>query len=395
MLSVNKVTLIFIGLLFFTACGVQATTAPEPLIQQPIIESQTSNEVESAAVVEAAPVIIEQEANSTTTESTASDSTSPSTTPYSDDGCPDEHFLTVQANPNNSAYEAPSLTVTCSGTEVIIQTNNVPTFEFVSTTPNGLVAQDFTYTIPQTPVQADTVSDLPLLGATAVTVSGVAIYGPNEGGNLDFGDPYLDELLDYCNGHTGPAGEYHFHASPKCLFAEYEGQVGLVVGYALDGYPILAPYLCEDASCSTKTEVESSWQETNRDVTAAWDRHSYVEGLTELDQCNGMEFSDGSYVYFATDNFPYFMGCYRSEVSNANGGQNANNGGNQQDGDQQGGNNQQGPDLAAAAATLGVSEEALRDALGAPPPDLAAAAATLGGVSEEALRNALGDPQAP
>lgn len=47
------------------------------------------------------------------------------------------------------------------------------------------------------------------------------------------------------------------------------------------------------------------------------------------------------------------------------------------------------PDLAAAAATLGVTEAALAAALGAPPPDLAAAAATLG-VTEAELVEALG-----
>ena len=50
------------------------------------------------------------------------------------------------------------------------------------------------------------------------------------------------------------------------------------------------------------------------------------------------------------------------------------------------------PDLAAVAETLGVTEEALKTALGDPqqgPPDLAAAAAQLG-VAEEALTDALG-----
>ncbi|MBM4424910.1 MAG: DUF1566 domain-containing protein [Chloroflexi bacterium] len=51
----------------------------------------------------------------------------------------------------------------------------------------------------------------------------------------------------------------------------------------------------------------------------------------------------------------------------------------------------QGPDLAAAAAQLGVTEQQLRDALGPPPPDLAAAAARLG-VTEAQLRAALGVP---
>jgi len=64
-------------------------------------------------------------------------------------------------------------------------------------------------------------------------------------------------------------------------------------------------------------------------------------------------------------------------------------------GSQQG---QQGPnggrpqiDFAAAAAELGVSEQALRQALGPPPPDFTAAAAQLG-VTEQALIAALGIP---
>ncbi len=48
-------------------------------------------------------------------------------------------------------------------------------------------------------------------------------------------------------------------------------------------------------------------------------------------------------------------------------------------------------DFAAAAAKLGVTEEALRSALGPPPPDFAAAAAALG-VTEQALIDALGIP---
>ena len=42
------------------------------------------------------------------------------------------------------------------------------------------------------------------------------IYGPNEAQHPDpFGDPYINGILDFCHGHTGPQGDYHFHfASP-------------------------------------------------------------------------------------------------------------------------------------------------------------------------------------
>lgn len=56
---------------------------------------------------------------------------------------------------------------------------------------------------------------------------------------------------------------------------------------------------------------------------------------------------------------------------------------------QSGGQQGEMPDFAAAAATLGITEEVLQAALGGPPPDFTAAAATLG-VTEEALIAALG-----
>ena len=60
-------------------------------------------------------------------------------------------------------------------------------------------------------------------------------------------------------------------------------------------------------------------------------------------------------------------------------------------GQQDGGPGGQGPDLAAAAAQLGITEQALRNALGTPPPNFAAAAAALG-ITEQALVDALGFP---
>ena len=135
----------------------------------------------------------------------------------------------------------------------------------------------------------------------------------NEAAPQGWGDPYLDEILDFCNGHTAFRGEYHFHARPDCLFEDIEGNPALVVAYALDGYPILAPYACEDTACSLIKKVESSWQRT-QNVQAAWEAHEYVAGSGDLDRCNGMILADGSYAYFATDTFPYFLGCYRGVV---------------------------------------------------------------------------------
>jgi hypothetical protein len=308
-------------------------------------------------------------------------------------GCPADRFIDVQTHPANTAYPAPQVQVTCNSTTFVVQSNGIPNFEFVRTTPSDLAAQNYTWEMPLQPQPATAPGDVPLGGPVAVAVNGIPIFGPTESPQADYADPYLDGLLDYCNGHTAQRGDYHYHARPDCIFAQVDGQVGLVMGYAFDGYPILAPYLCQDEACTSAKEVRSSWQRT-QDVRSAWDAHQYVAGSGDLDQCNGQTFADGSYAYFATDTFPYFIGCYHG-VANMSGpdgggpppdqGQNG-----QQQGQPQGNNGSQDgrPDMAAAAAQLGLTEQQLQEALGPPPPDFAAAAQKLG-ISEEDLRQAL------
>ena len=47
--------------------------------------------------------------------------------------------------------------------------------------------------------------------------------------------------------------------------------------------------------------------------------YEYVEGLGDLDQCNGRfgvtpEFPDGIYYYVVTDNFPFFTRCLKGDI---------------------------------------------------------------------------------
>lgn len=310
--------------------------------------------------------------------------------------CPAGQFQHVQADPANTAYPAPQLQVTCNSDTFVVQSNGIPNFEFVQVTPNQLAAQNYTWEIPLQPQMAAEPADIPRLGAVAVAVNGIPIFGPNEAPRDDYGDPYLDGLLDYCNGHTAQQGIYHFHARPDCLFETIDNQVGLVIGYAFDGYPILAPYLCQDEQCTSVKKVRSSWQRT-KEVRNAWEAHQYSEGSGDLDRCNGLAFADGSYAYFATDTFPYFLGCYRGVATVSDPGLGGPGQGQPlpgqppRDGPPPAGPPGGPPDLAAAALKLGVTEQQLREALGPPPPNLAAAAARLG-ISEQTLRQALGVP---
>lgn len=231
-------------------------------------------------------------------------------------------FLDVSTGSAGAGYAAPSLSVSCTDTEVVVVTNGIPSFEFVAITPNALQAVAQTMRFPRTPSPAATVSDVPLTGTTAVAVNGLPIFGPTEAPMMGYHDPALDGILDYCNGHTAPGGLYHFHARPDCLFTDLEGNTSLVVAYAFDGYPILAPYACEDGACTTTRELSSSWQRVASQFDASgdplytdttegsWDVFEYVEGSGDLDRCNGRELPGGGYAYYATDTFPYFMGCF-------------------------------------------------------------------------------------
>lgn len=228
--------------------------------------------------------------------------------------CPVENFMDVSMYVQTQDYAVPTLNIYCEDDLLIVESNGITNYLFEQITPNNLQSQTYRWQIPLNPVEAAAPSDIPLLGPIAIAVNGLPIFGPNEAPVDDYGDPFLDQILDYCNGHTAHGGVYHYHARPNCLFTDTEGTTSLVIGYAFDGYPILTPYQCVDSECTSVEKVESSWQRTS-DVRNAWEAHKYVEGSGDLDECNGTYLPDGSYAYFATDTFPYFLGCYHGEAA--------------------------------------------------------------------------------
>ena len=235
-----------------------------------------------------------------------------------------DDFIDVAAGSAGANYAAPEMNVGCIGDEVVVLSNGIPSFEFVATTPNALTEQNFEWRFPAAPELAATTTAVPLGGPAAVAVDGLPIFGPTEAPEDGYRDPILDELMDYCSGHTAPGGVYHYHARPDCLFTDLSGRSHLVIGYAFDGFPILGPYTCTTGGdCVQQEELQSSWQRQadqfddddeplyNGASEGSWDIHEFVEGSGDLDACNGITLDDGSYAYIATSTFPYFMGCYR------------------------------------------------------------------------------------
>ena len=111
--------------------------------------------------------------------------------------------------------------------------------------------QDKTLAIPASPVLisgSGTVDKTCTLGAIAISLNGVSIYG----GAVDSACTQLDVTttqsewtsFDYCGGHSQNSGDYHYRFPPSCLLA----QIGDLsdghspqVGWANDGFPIYGP----------------------------------------------------------------------------------------------------------------------------------------------------------
>ena len=177
--------------------------------------------------------------------------------------------------------------------------------------------------------------------------------------NAGYGELFT---LDHCFGHQPGTGQYHYHASPRCLRLQlgdniqvdrntrtgpvYSEKAGPwthspILGWASDGNPLYGPYGYTDATSSgsaikrlksgfrprsiaTRTTLPawSLGQHTGvsetltaaqhgPDVSAKFPLGRYVEdyewvaGVGDLDQYNGRftvtpEFPNGTYAYYAT-----------------------------------------------------------------------------------------------
>ncbi|MCV0426525.1 MAG: YHYH protein [Roseibium sp.] len=115
-------------------------------------------------------------------------------------------------------------------------------------------------------------------GPVGVAVNGVPIFDPSTQGPVNRATgkrPNAFEAgeLDVCGGHAGRGDDYHYHTAPRCLIEDLGRDWVDVdrkpVGYAMDGFPILA----------------LGW----------FDKSNAVE--SQLDPCRGMKDGSGNYFY--------------------------------------------------------------------------------------------------
>ena len=243
---------------------------------------------------------------------------------------------------------------------ITISTNGLPNHDFESTLGCCASAQSDTYTIPLTPtddpecnpsVSSDGCVMAPIRGTIAFSVTGVAIYGPEDGPGGDAvaleegayeqeeGEQPVD--LGVCHGHSGPGGIYHYHADSNCIhWHAEEGETmydynlesqrtlsthSKIVGFALDGYSIYGYTGWNDDG--EVVEMTSSYRlKEGADGSGGIDDYDYVQGLGTLDACNGIfsatpDWPEGMYHYHTTMvngeggiGFPYFINCYAGEL---------------------------------------------------------------------------------
>ena len=184
------------------------------------------------------------------------------------------------------------------GDQRVITSNGLPTAERTGTfpiaaddpayaydrNPNSIGEQAISVKLPVTPTAASTPACLPK-GAIGVLKNGVAVFASIDALNRD---AVAHETQDVCDGHPERSSVYHYHDVPSCLRDATSGS-STVVGFAYDGFPIVVE---RDAAGNLPA---------NGDLDACHGRTSPIvlDGTTVT-----------SYHYSATQEFPYFIGCY-------------------------------------------------------------------------------------
>ena len=295
----------------------------------------------------------------------------------------EEYYGSQRANDNGVASAGGSgtgpwfqcqVSVSVQGEDMVVDSNGIPNHDFLSTRGCCTDESDHTATIPLNPVNdtggghsstncpaaAGRWECAPDRGAVAISVTGVPIFGPEEGPGGDavaLHFSYFDEdrqpiELGWCTGHAaGPT--FHYHYDANCIYwtpdagedmSDYDpsnidgGVHSPIIGWAFDGYPIYGMYGYDDDGQSIRA-ITSSYavertQEGGDQGYNGIDDWNYQAGVGDLDECNGRfgptpEYPEGIYHYVSTPlsgsptmvtdtegaqvgmiGFPYFLLCY-------------------------------------------------------------------------------------
>ena len=192
--------------------------------------------------------------------------------------------------------------------------------------PNTIAVQDYTFEIPLTPSLAPNITERG--GVFGIALNGVpfdpgtAEYWNNGQRTHERSDwryealsGKLDLGLDTNNAHVQPTGAYHYHGITTGLVELLsEGTFTGLVGYAADGFPVYA-LSTVSSSYRVKSGQRPDGPGGDYDGTFVAD-YEYVEGLGDLDECNGRvgttpDYPNGTYHYYLTSTFPFIPRCWK------------------------------------------------------------------------------------
>ncbi len=240
---------------------------------------------------------------------------SPETSPTEDDTESTSDFSPVDVFLSN-------VTAEIVGDEVHVTSNGLPDHETGtfpnSGNPNTISEQDIDRTFALSPTKNVSATN----GGGyefGIAVNGIP-FEPltgeywnndrNSGWNLEWSTNNLG--FDFNNAHVQPNGLYHYHGSPTSLLAAIDGKAQTLIGFAADGFPIYVENLT--SSWQLKSGTRPNGPGGTYDGTYVQD-YEYVEGLGDLDACNGIfsttpEYPNGVYHYVVSETFPVIGRCF-------------------------------------------------------------------------------------
>ena len=239
---------------------------------------------------------------------------------------------------NNTSFEG-NLQIQVANNTCMFSSNAVPNHDFndgSNSFATDVVEQSVEYSITANPVAAVVSTPLSLTLDNAILLNGVKVdilaaacfgVGDERTGCTDPQQPWrFDPLfsanefrVDSHNAHTQPDGTYHYHGNPNALFDDDSSAISPLVGFAADGFPIFGSYF-NDGSGIRKARsgfrLKAGSRPTGKgNPGGAYDGtyrddYEFVDGLGDLDECNGMTVN-GVYGYYMIDEFPYVLSCFR------------------------------------------------------------------------------------
>ena len=237
-----------------------------------------------------------------------------------------------------------NLTISASAGKCRMQSNGVPNHDFndgQQSFPNNLSEQAYDYYITTSPIFSSSNTALAIGSDNGLMLNGVKVdllaaacfgIGDEKTGCGNMSQPWrFDPMfpangfrVDTHNAHVQPSGSYHYHGSPNAMFATDTAVESPLVGFAADGFPIFGSWFDDNGfvrkALSSYTLKSGTRQAIPDYATPSGDYdgtfrddYEYIEGLGDLDECNGMQVN-GVYGYFVTGSYPYIMGCLKGEM---------------------------------------------------------------------------------